>query len=156
MKKIIIAFTLALTGCANHSAIPNDRSEWEPIGYSDFSNNIQTTSGSNSLNCGFIDKTTETSKTIINKSIQCLQYAISNNEPFKFGTTRIPTDSLLYRVLVLSPNKHYWDITLDHMLDNSDIILTLKKCTHVKIDPKNLLFSGESCVTVDNNLWPEN
>jgi len=151
MKKIIISLVLgSLVGCATGDAAKS--AAWKNIGYSGFAEKINRIAGDEAIDCGFYDSVNPKIKPP-KKVSECIQGAVDKGLAFKYGTKRIPTDSLLYEVVLKDREGSYWNIVLDIMLDQSDITHDIKKCRNMKFDYEPLTYEGSSCEEVTAQEW---
>ncbi len=156
LKEIAFFSIVCIVISCSSAPVVYDRSEWPAYGYPAFSKKINATSGADAINCGFYDlihKSKPNGEKAWRESGQCIQYAVSAKQPFKVGSVRIPTDSYLYEILVFSPKKEYWLITLDAMVDGSDTQQRIKRCQNITFSSRHLLYEGVDCLEVSNDSW---
>ncbi|WMS89018.1 hypothetical protein [Pleionea litopenaei] len=154
MKFINITIILFLFGCSSSLLFSEKNNNWNPMGYDGFSNKLNELSGVDAINCGFFDLTERNPSSIAASKLgyRCAREASEKGLPFKFGTKRIPTDSYAYEVLILTPDKHYWLVTLDVMLGRVDATQQWnKKCKSVMISDND--YKGSDCENVDYQDW---
>ncbi len=153
--KVIVFFLVLLLGAC--ASIEDYESHlWPQYAYPGFSKKIDRIAGNDAIDCGFYDRMLRDSESLKRKRrglSDCVKNSIKAGRSFKFGSVRIPADSYVYEVLVLSPEKEYWTITFDLMLDGSNAIHWVKRCDSVNVDVKSLSYKGEGCREVSAEEW---
>lgn len=152
----VIAFFLVLLLGACASIEDYESHLWPKYAYSGFSEKIDRIAGGDAIDCGFYDLTQRNSNALKENAAglsDCVKASIKSDKPFKIGSVRIPVDSAAYEVLVYSPEKEYWTIVFDWMLDGSNAIHWVKRCDSVNVDVKSLSYKGEGCREVSAEEW---
>ncbi len=145
---------VAVTACAN--SVIYEKSAWPQYAYPGFSEKINALSSDDALDCGFynfINGKGDTEKKLKKAFSSCVKPAVQSGAPFKVGSVQVPVDSTAYEVLLYTPDKQFWLITYDVMLDGSDAAHWIKRCESVTIDAKSLDYTGQACVDISTEEW---
>lgn len=147
-KHICICALPLLFGCA---AGPTNTSypSWGEVGYVGLTEYVDRKAGPSALNCGFFETfDRRTPRPYEVPGFACVQYAIENQNPFKYGTVRIPIDSYAYEVLVRDDSGTYWEIVYDVMIDGDAPQQWVRRCESVELFPKFSAYEGKECESV--------
>lgn len=151
----LLPITITLAACA--TSVTQDRSAWTSFAYEGFGNKIERLAGAEANHCGVINQVSKSDPINKGASVKqgraCVIKSITEDKPFKFGTVRIPIDSYLFEALVYTPEKEYWIVHYDVMLDGTDNMHIIKRCKGIDLKRSESTFEGIDCVDVPTNQW---
>lgn len=153
----IICSAVVLAACTPQVVKQWDTSPWKAFGYKGMAAKINRLAGIDSLNCGIHNKLESNdpanSHMTQTDSRDCVKQSILTKTPFRYGSIRIPTDSYLFDVLVLSSTGEYWTVRYDAMLDGSGSAHFIERCNSVKINYSDLTYEGVDCQPAAAEEW---
>ena len=147
---LIILITLTF-GCTKQKL---DRSDWENFAYPKFSKQVNQTAGLGAVNCGHFNLLNSRDRQNMKKiAPKCVAASLNIPEPFKFGTITITGDVYLYSAVVFDPQKNFWLVKLDVMLDGSEANLRVEKCNSIQIEFDPIFYDRDGCASIDPTEW---
>ena len=147
-KHSFFGIVLILFGCASEPP-KTSYPEWGEVGYNGFTDYVDRKAGPSAINCGFFETFDRRAPRPYKvPGFDCVQYAIKNQLPFKFGTVRIPIDSYAYEVLVRDESGNFWEIVYDVMLDGDAPQQWVRRCKSVDLAPRYSAYEGKDCEKV--------
>ncbi|MBL4706590.1 MAG: hypothetical protein JKY54_18825 [Flavobacteriales bacterium] len=84
------------------ASAPEDH--WVKILRHDDSRSIDNLAGSAAINCGYYDLLKKDNHNHWKNAARCFKYSTENKLPFKYATYRIPVDSELIEILLVTEN----------------------------------------------------
>ena len=144
----LLSICLLALGCAAEPP-KLDYPPWGEVGYQGFAEYVDRKAGRDALNCGFFETfDRRRQRTYKVPGFACVDHAIRNGLPFKYGTVRLPIDSYAFEVLVRDSSGAYWDITYDVMIDGDAPQQWVKQCKFVELDHRFSTYEVGSCKSV--------
>lgn len=147
MYRACIGALLLVAGCAT-SSTQYRPGPWPPIGYEGFAENINAIAGEDAIDCGFhnlLKWDPRDAERVRKAKLRCVQRAVERGDPFKYGTARIPIDSLAYEVLVRPRDGDYWLRTYDVMIGNPGRSQWTQQCRSIRLDMRHGWYEGVDC-----------
>jgi hypothetical protein len=121
------------------------REGWGCMGNLRLATTIDQLTGPGAIDCGFHEIGRPLKYSAKRKANDCLRKALRGHKPFKFGTVRVPLDSIVTEVLVRSADGKLWMIVVDEMFDEQPTQWNAI-CREVRVDTDTLYLDGnESC-----------
>lgn len=119
---------------------------WPNAGYPGFDRSIDALVGPTAIDCGFIALRTDKIDTKARQAAYaCVQQAMRDKVPFKFGTFRVPIDSFTTEVVARGPDGTLWFVVFDVMPGGDAPQQWNMVCKTVKLDPSSLVLDSRDC-----------
>jgi hypothetical protein len=147
MFRCSAAILLLVAGCAANES-QYGAGPWAPIAYEGFAEDVNAIAGEDAIDCGFhnlLEQGPWKAEAARKSTLRCVQTAIERGEPFKYGTLRIPIDSLAFEVLARPRGGDYWLRTYDVMVDHTGTAQWTKQCKSVRLDMRHGWYEGLDC-----------
>lgn len=152
MKYFILSVIIIVVfSCAQSTYIAVE--PWPQISYTGFKESIDKLAGEGAIDCGFHDLMSREGKRSYKLGVKCVKEAVMRGHSFKFGTVRLPIDSIAHEILVLSPKSEYWLVVNDRMFDDDSPQQWTQKCKEIKFNSYVLFYGGVGCTEVKNGDW---
>lgn len=148
---LLFVIFIVVCSCAQNTYIAVE--PWPQISYTGFKGSIDKLAGEGATDCGFHDLMSKEGKKSYKSGVRCAKEASKRGLPFKFGTVRLPIDSIAHEVLVLSQKSEYWLIVNDRMFDDDSPQQWTQKCKEIKFKNYVLFYQGVECTEVKNGEW---
>src|SRR5262245_32420193 len=81
----------------------------------DLAESVDALVGPDAIDCGFHEMFKSLRKAVHRKAYGCVEQALRGDKPFRFGTRRIPLDSVVTEILVRSRDGKLWLIVHDYI-----------------------------------------
>ena len=156
MKAIHLIAALSLMACAAPQV--TQKSEvWSSFGYEGFGAKIERLAGAQAVHCGVVNlvnkKDPSNSGASVKLGRECIKKSIADGKPFKYGTVSIPIDSYLFEALIFTPEREYWIVHYDVMLDGTHNLHVIKRCKGIDLARSVSAFEAVDCKAVSTEEW---
>jgi hypothetical protein len=146
MSRAGILLVALLWACTSFADRPG-HGPWEPVAYVGFVESIDRLAGEGAIDCGmhdFVEKQLTWSEK--RAAYGCVQHALRTGVPFKYGSQRVPIDSIATEVVVRTPDSALWLITHDRMLGEEAQQQWNQTCRTVQVDRRTMIISRVDCI----------
>ena len=149
MRRTLCLASLAIAGCAA-TGTPSQYS-WPRGEFPDQLQSVDTLAGAAPRDCGFFRYSRiDADNHGAIRGRQCALGAMHKRQPFKFGTSRVPIDSISVQALVGASDGTLWLIEYGFGLGDESTSQVNYTCKSVVIDQKTFDVVGKDCARVSN------
>lgn len=157
IKPILTLLYFLLASCANNQAVISNTEAWESFAYEGFGKKINRLAGADAVNCGVINQISKddpvNNGNSLKKARACIEKSISQGATFKYATVKIPSDSYLFESLVFTPEKEFWIVHYDYILDGTSNMHVINRCKGLYLKKSDYTFQGIDCIEVPTSEW---
>jgi hypothetical protein len=139
MRRGVISLVILLAACSARGARTSESA-------AEFLQSIDRLAGTGAIDCGIHEYPGEKMGADTRReAVTCAQRALGSGKPFRYGTRRMPIDSLSTEVLVRAPDSTLWLINRDRepaaeLPQQWNFI-----CTSTNVDPQTMYIDRNGC-----------